>query len=299
MIIKMISKIGLWINCARPKTLAASIAPVLVGGAMAYGDGAMSWLTFVVTLFSAIFIQVGTNFANDYYDHIKGSDTEGRVGPNRGIHTGAVSLSEMRIAYIIAFALAMLLGVFLVLKGGLPILVIGVISVICGFFYTAGPFPLAYVGLGDIFVLIFFGPVATAGTYFLQRGEINPNVIIAGLATGLLAVAILAVNNFRDYESDKAVRKNTLVVRIGRSFGIYEYAFCLLIALAIPIYLSFANSHRLGCLLSLITFPMAITMIRRIASRPAPEILNNLLAGTGKLLISFSLLFTIGWLIGK
>jgi len=295
----MITKIGLWINCARPKTLAASIAPVLVGGAMAYGDGAMSWLTFVVTLLSAIFIQIGTNFANDYYDYINGSDTEGRVGPIRGMHTGEVTLSQMKVAFVIAFALAILLGVFLVLKGGLPILVIGIVSVICGYLYTAGPFPLAYVGLGDIFVLIFFGPVATAGTYFLQRGEINPNVIIAGLATGLLAVAILTVNNYRDYESDKAVRKNTLVVRIGRSFGIYEYAFCLLVASSIPIYLCFVNSHRLGCLLSLITLPMAIMMIRRIALRPGPEILNNLLAGTGKLLILFSLLFAIGWLIGK
>jgi 1,4-dihydroxy-2-naphthoate octaprenyltransferase len=298
----MNSKIRIWFTCARPKTLAASIAPVLLGGAMAFSDGEygkFSWLTFAVTLLAAVFIQVGTNFANDYYDHLKGSDTEGRVGPIRGLHTGEVSPSQMKTAFIVAFAFAMLLGLFLVVKGGLPILLIGHVSVVCGYLYTAGPFPLAYVGLGDVFVFVFFGPVATAGTYFLQRSEINSNVVIAGLATGLLATAILAVNNFRDYDSDKAARKNTLVVRLGRSFGIYEYAFCLLAALAIPVYLAFANAHRFGGLLSLLTLPFSFCLIRRIAARPAPEVLNNLLAGTGKLLIVFSLLFALGWLIGK
>ena len=293
----MRSTIALWINSARPKTLSASIAPVIVGAAMAWVDGPMNWLALVITLLSAVFIQIGTNFANDYYDHFKGSDTEGRIGPQRGIHTGQVSPAQMKKAFLLAFALAAMLGGFLVLKGGLPILIIGVISVISGYFYTGGPFPLAYVGLGDFFVLIFFGPVATGGTYFLQRGNFDLNAIFAGLATGLLSTAILAVNNFRDVHSDKAVAKNTLVVRLGRKFGLFEYALCVLGAYGIPIYLAVTNFDRIYCLLTLVTLPFSIRMIRTMASYPPPETLNLLLADTGKLLLVFSLLFAVGYLL--
>ncbi len=293
----MRSTIALWINSARPKTLAASIAPVIVGAAMAWVDGPMNWLAFIITLLSAVFIQIGTNFANDYYDHFKGSDTEGRIGPQRGIHTGQVSPAQMKKAFITAFGIAVVLGAFLVVKGGWPIAVIGVVSVICGYLYTGGPIPLAYIGLGDVFVLVFFGPVATGGTYFLQRGDLDFNVVLAGLATGLPAVAILAVNNFRDFHSDKAARKNTLVVRLGQTFGLYEYAFCVLGVCVIPIYLAITNPDRVFCLLALLTLPFSIRMIRTMASYPPAETLNDLLANTGKLLICFSLLFAIGYVL--
>jgi 1,4-dihydroxy-2-naphthoate octaprenyltransferase len=291
------SKIALWINCARPKTLAAAIAPVIVGAAVACADGPMNWPVLIVTLLSAIFIQVGTNFANDYYDHFKGSDTEGRIGPQRGIHTGQVSPTQMKQAFIIAFGIAVLLGIFLVVKGGWPIVIIGIVSVVCGYLYTGGPFPLAYVGLGDVFVLIFFGPVATGGTYYLQRGHFSVNALIAGLATGLLATAILAVNNFRDFHTDKAANKNTLVVRLGQKFGLCEYAFCVSGVCVIPVYLAVMNSNRIFCLLALLTLPFSIRMIRMMASYPPAETLNTLLANTGKLLIVFSLLFAIGWVL--
>jgi 1,4-dihydroxy-2-naphthoate octaprenyltransferase len=264
---------------------------------MAFADGPMNWLVFAATLLSAVFIQIGTNFANDYYDHFKGSDTEGRVGPQRGIHTGQVSPAQMKKAFIIAFGIAVLLGTFLVLKGGLPIVIIGIVSVICGYLYTGGPLPLAYVGLGDVFVLVFFGPVATGGTYFLQRSHLDLNALIAGLATGLLAVAILTVNNFRDFHSDKAASKKTLVVRLGQNFGLYEYAFCVLGVCAVPVYLAAMNPHRLFCLLPLLTLPFSIRMFRIMASHPSAETLNTLLANTGKLLIIFSLLFSVGCLL--
>jgi 1,4-dihydroxy-2-naphthoate octaprenyltransferase len=291
------SKILMWINCARPKTLAASVAPVIVGSAMAYSAGPMDCLVLAVTFVSAVLIQVGTNFANDYFDDIRGADTEGRVGPIREIHTGLVSPAQMKKAFIIAFGLAVLAGGFLVFKGGLPILIIGIASVISGYLYTGGPYPLAYVGLGDLFVVLFFGPVATAGTYYLQRGGIDSSVVIAGLGPGLMTTAILAVNNFRDYHEDKAVNKKTLVVRLGHSFGIYEYAFCVLAAIAVPVYLTIVSPGHAFCLISLLTLFPAVKMIRTIASRPAPEVLNDLLANTGKLVVIFSLLFSIGWLL--
>ena len=213
------------------------------------------------------------------------------------IRIGMMESTQMKTAFIITFALAVLLGAYLVWRGGLPILIIGVASVVCAVLYTAGPFPLAYLGLGEVFVVVFFGPIAVAGTYYLQTGDINADIIIAGLAPGLLATAILAVNNFRDIETDKIAGKKTLAVRFGYNFGVAEYISCIAIACLVPLYLSISLRSHYFCNLSLLTGVIAVSPIKTILSKPDPETLNNVLAQTGKLLLIYSILFSVGWLL--
>ena len=291
------SKLKIWIQSARPKTLPAAVGPVLIGSAMACSDGPLNIGVLAATLLAALLIQIGTNFANDYYDFVKGADTTDRVGPVRATQAGLVKPAQMRSAFVITFGLAVLLGAYLVRHGGVPILIIGLASVICALLYTAGPFPLAYVGLGEVFVLIFFGPVATGGTYYLQRLSINADIIIAGLAPGLLSTTILAVNNFRDIDTDKIAGKKTLAVRFGCNFGAAEYIFCIVLACLVPLYLSISSRSHYFCNFSMLTGVIAVGPIKTILSKPDPETLNNVLAQTGKLLLIYSILFSVGWII--
>ena len=293
----MQSKLKTWIQSARPKTLPAAVGPVLIGSAMAFSDGPLNIGVLLATLLAAVLIQIGTNFANDYYDFVKGADTTDRVGPVRATQAGLVKPAQMKKAFIITFGLAVLLGAYLVWRGGLPILIIGVASVVCAVLYTAGPFPLAYVGLGEVFVVVFFGPVATGGTYYLQTLSINADIIIAGLAPGLLSTAILAVNNFRDIKTDKIAGKKTLAVRFGYNFGVAEYISCIVVACLVPLYLSISSRSHYFCNLSLLTLVIAVGPIKTILSKPDPETLNNVLAQTGKLLLIYSVLFSAGWLL--
>jgi 1,4-dihydroxy-2-naphthoate octaprenyltransferase len=232
------SRAGIWLAAARPKTWGASLAPVALGAALAFHDGELHIAATVVALASALLIQVGTNFANDYYDFKKGADAK-RVGPVRATQAGLVSPEAMMRAAVIAFTIAVILGSYLVAIGGTPILCIGLLSVLFGILYTAGPYPLAYVGLGELFVLIFFGPVAVAGTYYLSTLRISADAMVLGLLPGSLSVAILTVNNLRDYRGDLEVSKKTLVVRLGRAFGRFEYA--LFTALPVPVMAYFAT----------------------------------------------------------
>lgn len=291
------SKLKIWAGSTRPKTLLATIGPVAIGSAMAFGEGEIDAVILVVTFLAAIFIQIGTNFANDYYDFVKGADTEDRTGPVRATAAGLVSPGEMKKAFIITFGMAIVLGLFLVLKGGVPILVIGVASVICGLLYTAGPFPIGYLGLGELFVLVFFGPVAVGGTYYLQRGNVTGEVLIAGLAPGLLATAILTVNNLRDISTDKAAGKKTLIVRFGYKFGVAEYLFCVIGACLIPVYICVSCSWHCPCMISLLTFIAAWRPIKTVCSKPTPEQFNKVLAQTAVLLIIYCVLFSIGMLL--
>ena len=289
-------ELKIWIDSARPKTLFAALAPVMIGAAMAYADGGGDIVSLLLIVFSATMIQVGTNLANDYYDFVKGADNADRTGPTRATQAGLISPGAMRNAFIAAFGLAVFAGFFLVLRGGVPILVIGTVSVICGVLYTAGPYPLAYIGIADLFVLVFFGPVAVGGTYYLQTGTINPVVVVTGLAPGLISTAILTVNNFRDYATDKAANKKTLVVRFGRSFGVFEYIFCFGFAMAVPIYLCISLNDHYLCLFSLVILPFVGRAVLTMRSNPTGEVLNKLLAQTARLLIMFSILFSIGWI---
>jgi 1,4-dihydroxy-2-naphthoate octaprenyltransferase len=276
--------------------LPAAAAPVLIGAALAYSNG-INIVTLIITFAAGLLIQIGTNFANDYYDFVKGADTEQRTGPVRATQAGLVKPVEMKAAFIITFGLAVVCGAYLVFKGGMPIVIIGIASIACGILYTAGPFPLGYHGFGDLFVLIFLGPVAVGGTYYLQTGGINSEVIIAGLSPGLISSAILAVNNFRDFHTDKIAGKKTLVVRFGQNFGIAEYIFTIVAACIIPVYLSISTNSHYWCMISLLTLIAAYKPIKTVCSKPDAQTLNKVLADTGKLLIIFSVLFSIGRLI--
>ena len=291
------AKLKIWFLAARPKTLPAAVGPVLVGSAMAYSEGGFNTLVFFVTIAAALLIQVGTNFANDYYDYVKGADTAGRTGPVRATQAGLVTPAEMKQAFIVTFLAALILGCYLVYTGGIAIVIIGIMSILCGVLYTGGPYPLGYIGLGEVFVLIFFGPVAVGGTYFLQTASIKAAVILVGLAPGFLATAILVVNNFRDVHTDRTVGKKTLAVRFGYRFTVIEYISSIAIACLIPVILCLCIRSHYRCLISLLTLIPAQRSIRTFLSGPEAAVLNELLADTGKLLAIFCVLFSVGWVL--
>ncbi|MBN1456948.1 MAG: 1,4-dihydroxy-2-naphthoate polyprenyltransferase [Sedimentisphaerales bacterium] len=291
------TKIKTWLIASRAETLMASTAPVIVGGAIAFCDTSINVPVLLMTFLTAALIQCGTNLANDYYDHLKGTDTVESPGQRRAINEGLVTAKQVKAAFIISFALAVLLGLYLVYKGGPVILIIGLISIASGLLYTAGPFALAYIGLGDIFVLLFFGPVASAGTYYLQTATINRYAVIAGLAPGLLSVGILNINNLRDIQTDSKVNKKTLIVRLGYNFGILEYIFCIAIACLVPVYLCFSTGEHFYSLASLIILVPAVKNIKTICARPDDQALNKALELTAKQVLIYTVLFSVGWIL--
>jgi 1,4-dihydroxy-2-naphthoate octaprenyltransferase len=282
---------------SRPKTLPAAVAPVLIGTAMAAADGACAASIAVATLLAALAIQVGTNFANDYFDFLHGTDTPDRQGPTRVTQAGLVSLAGMRLATAFSFLVAAALGLFLAYHGGWPIILIGVLSILAGIFYTAGPRPLGYIGLGDILVLIFFGFVAVGGTYYLQTGSINPLVLLAGAGPGLLSTAILAVNNLRDRETDLQTGKRTLAVRFGSRFARGEYLVTIVTAACLPIVLCLLTRAHYLALLAVAGLLPVVPALRRVMQGVTGPALNDTLAATGRALFLYSLAFAIGWLL--
>ena len=292
------SPLSIWFHAARPKTLGAAIAPVVMATAIAWRDGAFHWPSALCALAGAMLIQVGTNFANDYFDFVKGADTEERIGPLRATQAGLVSPETMRRAVIITFGLVALPGAYILYRGGWPFLMIGVVSIACGVLYTAGPLPLGYVGLADLFVLVFFGPVAVCGTYYLQAQGLTGSVLVASLAPGLLSVALLTVNNLRDVEQDRKAGKKTLAVRFGRTFARYEYAVSIGVACAVvPVYLYLTTDRRFLPLVPIIVLGMGAGGIRTVFTETEGPPLNRALGLTGRLLIVFSLLFSLGWIL--
>ena len=286
-----------WLQAIRPKTLAASICPVIIGTAMAFGDGVWHWPTAMLCLLGALFIQIGTNLANDYFDFKKGADTFERIGPTRVTQAGLIKPYVVMIGFLTAFLIAGLICIKLVERGGWPIAVIGISSIISGIAYTAGRYALGYLGLGELFVLIFFGPVAVAGTYYVQSLEINLAVILAGLGPGMISVGILTINNLRDIETDFKSNKRTLAVRFGRSFAIQEYLFSIIFAGLTPILLySIMEDHLPILATSLILF-LAIPIIITVISKTDGPSLNNALAQTGKLLFIYTIIFSIAWIL--
>ncbi len=289
---------NVWLLAVRPKTLGAALAPILIGTAMAFAEGKGHAGAALVALLGALLIQIGTNFSNDYFDFIKGADTEERLGPMRATQAGLVTPQAMLRNFVFVFGLAVLVGIYLVYRGGWPIVIIGILSIASGILYTGGPMPLGYLGLGDLFVLIFFGPVAVSGTYYVQSLEISAVVILAGFGPGLLATALLAVNNLRDEPTDKKVGKRTLAVRFGPGFARVEYLTTFALALITPFVLAFITGvHWFACLSVLIIIP-GRSAIRQIISGVQGIELNETLAVTGKLIIIYSVLFSLGWWIG-
>ena len=286
-----------WIIASRPKTLPAAVVPVLMGSAMAFGDGMFHFLSAVVALLCALLIQVATNFINDYADFKKGTDDPKRIGPLRVTQAGLVTPTQMKRAIWLTFFITVLLSLYLVYRGGWPIIVIGTLSIMSGILYTAGPFPLAYLGIADIFVLIFFGPVAVAGTYYVQALSVNWMVILAGFAPGLISTAILTVNNLRDVVGDGKSGKKTLAVRLGKEFAMKEYFYCLLIACLIPVSIClFSNQYKWICL-ALLTLFFSPGILKTIHSKTDGPSLNRALAQTGQLLLLYGILFSIGWIV--
>jgi len=291
------SQLQTWFMAFRPKTLTAAISPVLIGTAMAYGDGVHHFPSALLCLLAALSIQIGTNLANDYYDFKKGADTKERIGPTRATQAGLIKPSAMRWAFIIAFTISALICAYLIRRGGAPIAIIGVLSILSGIFYTAGPKPLGYIGLGDLFVLIFFGPVAVAGTYYVQSFEMNFAIILAGFAPGLISVAILTVNNYRDIESDRKVGKRTLAVRFGKTFAQLEYLITILAAALLPVLIYSLIQDHFPILICTIIVLLAAPTIQTVFTKTDGPSLNHALAATGKLLLIYSILFSIGWIL--
>ncbi len=285
-----------WISAVRPQTLPAAIAPVMIGTAMAFGDGVAHVPSALVALFAALCIQIATNFTNDYYDFKKGVDTSSRLGPVRATQAGLVSPRAMICAAIFVFCLAALACVYLVFRAGTAIAIVGVASVLSGIFYTAGPRPLAYMGLGELFVFIFFGPVAVAGTYFVQALEINLGVVIAGLGTGFLSCAILAVNNLRDLDGDAKAGKMTLAVRFGKAFAAREYLFCIMAASLTPFVVNLITKDHDGIAAASLVGIMAIGPVQTVFTGQG-TVLNKILAQTGVLLLVYGILFSAGWML--
>ncbi|MEN8221669.1 MAG: 1,4-dihydroxy-2-naphthoate polyprenyltransferase [Acidobacteriota bacterium] len=284
-----------WILAIRPKTLPAAAGPVLIGFALAYREGLHHFPSALLAVIVALLIQAGTNMVNDYADFKKGADTESRVGPVRVTQAGLISPDEMKAGMGVVLLLIVIFSVPLVFRGGVPILIIGVLSIISGILYTAGPFPLGYNGLGDIFVLIFFGPVATAGTYYVQTLELSLNSVLAGLGPGLLSMAILSINNLRDYENDKAAGKRTLVVIFGRSFGKAEYLVSIVIATFVPVIIFLAGERMNYSIMVYLLLIMSIKPIKIILKDGKGVVMNEMLGFTGRVLLAYSLIFAIGW----
>jgi len=294
---KDISPIMVWLLAARPKTLPAGIVPVLVGGAMAYGDGGFHLLSFLAALFGSIMIQIGANYANDLFDHLKQTDTHERIGPMRVTQAGLATPKQTAVATIIVFTLAFLAGIYLVYRGGWPIVIIGLSSIACGVLYTAGPLALGYIGLADLFVLIFFGPVALAGTYYVQTLRMSWMIILAGVPFGMISTAILDVNNLRDIATDGKGGKRTLAVRYGRTFARWEYVVMLIGAALIPVIMILSGHAETTFLLPVAYVLFVWPSIKDVFTKTDGETLNDTLAATGRLLIVYGLLFAIGWLL--
>ena len=284
---------SIWIEATRPKTLPAAVAPVLVGTALAAHGGSADYAAAGLCLLFALLIQIGTNFANDYYDFIQGADSASRVGPRRAVAAGLVRPAVMKRAMVAVFALAFAVGLGLIAWGGPGLIVIGVASIACGVAYTGGPFPLGYNGLGDLFVFIFFGLVAVGATFFVQAGEMTVNAILAAIPIGLLAANILVVNNYRDVETDRAAGKRTFVVRFGRGAARAQFDASLVVAFALPLVF-WARGFSPWVLAPLVLAPVAWRQARRLKASETPAELIALLGDTGKLVAGYAVLLSGG-----
>jgi 1,4-dihydroxy-2-naphthoate octaprenyltransferase len=280
-----------WLAAARPRTLSAALAPVLVGLAVAMREGPLDWTTAAATLGAALLIQVGTNLANDYYDFVSGADTAERLGPPRITQVGLAEPAAVRRAALAVLGLAGVVGVYLVAIGGWPILVIGVLSLVCALAYTGGPWPLASHGLGEVFVFVFFGVLAVNGTVWLQTRGASALALLASLPVGLLATAILVTNNLRDIPTDARAGKRTLAVRFGAAATRSEYLLLVTVAFLFPPLLSWLVGPR--PLLALGALPLAFLETRALWRRTGAE-LNRSLAGTARLHLVFGVLLAIG-----
>jgi len=290
------SPLGAWMLAARPATLPAAVVPVLVGSATAFAAGSFRPLPFIAALAAAVLIQIGTNFANDYFDFHKGADTAARIGPVRVTQSGLIAVETVRLGMIVTFGLAALSGLYLVAVGGWPILLIGLLSITAGVLYTGGPWPLGYHGLGDLFVFSFFGLIAVAGTTYLHSGSVPIAALINALPVAMLVTAILVVNNLRDIDTDRVAGKHTLAVLIGRRATRAEYVLLVGGAYLLLPLSWLLGTAAIGAWLPWLTLPLAVPLVRTLLREDGPA-LNGVLKRTGQLHLLFGVLFAIGLLL--
>lgn len=290
------SKIKFWILAARPKTLPAAFVPVIVGSSLAFAEGKLELLSSLVALCCALLIQIGTNFTNDLYDYLKGADTEKRIGPKRALSAGWVTPSQMKFAIILTFLLCFALGLYLVSKAGIIILIIGLLSITAGLAYTAGPFPLAYNGLGDLFVLLFFGFVGTMGTYYVHTNSLTVVAALASVPVGALITNILVVNNYRDIEQDRMAGKFTLVVLMGKTFARYEYLFLIIASFLVPLIIIINYGGSFWLFLPYLSLPFAYKLVVMMFNLEG-EKLNKTLELSAKFSALFGFLFALGFIL--
>jgi 1,4-dihydroxy-2-naphthoate octaprenyltransferase len=287
----------IWLVAARPRTLPAAVAPVLVGTSLAIGEGTFRPLAFACALLGSVFIQIGTNLSNDYSDARRGADTEDRLGPVRVTAGGLMPPRQVLIGTYVAFGLAVLAGVYLIAIAGWQLLLVGAASILAGVLYTGGPRPYGYEGLGEVFVFLFFGVVAVVGSYFVQTEHLRWEAFALSVPVGLLAAAILLVNNIRDADTDRRAGKMTLAVRLGRERARGLFVASIAGAYAtVPLVAVFGRGISPLVLLALLSLPLALPLIRTVRTRTDGPSLNEALARTGMLLGAFSLLLSIGLL---
>lgn len=302
-----VSRRQAWVMAARPQTLPAGASPVIIGTGLAIHDGVFTPVPALFALVGALLIQVGTNLANDYYDAVHGADSPDRTGFTRVTAKGIIDPAVIRRATWATFGLSVIVGLYLVAVGGLPILAVGLLSIAAGVAYTGGPYPFGYHGLGDIFVFVFFGLVAVTGTYYVQAASIlaapiplwvpaalPPVALVVGLPAAGLSTAILVVNNIRDLESDAAAGKRTLAVTIGYRWSRIEWVSLVTLAYIVPVGLAFDSRFGPPVLLPVVTIPLAARVGHTVLTRTDGEALNPALEATGRLLFVYAVLFAIG-----
>jgi 1,4-dihydroxy-2-naphthoate octaprenyltransferase len=289
---------AVWIQAARPKTLSAAAAPVLVGAGLAHAHGAFALLPVVAAFLGAILIQIGTNLANDYYDFMRGGDSPQRVGPVRVTQAGLIPAAHVWRGMVAVLTAAALVGVYLVFVGGWPIVWIGLASLVCAVAYTGGPYPLAYHGLGDPFVFLFFGLIAVGGTYWVQALLIPGDVLLAGAGMGALSTAILVANNVRDLVSDTVVGKRTLAVRLGRNGSRVEYVLLISGGLIVPVLGVAVYEWPVAALVALAAGAVAVPPLVLMMTKDEPRELIPALAGTARVVGVYGLLLAAGLAFG-
>ncbi len=293
-----LSAVQTWILAARPKTLPAAASPTIVGTAVAIHAGVFRLWPALAALLGALLIQIGTNLANDVFDYRRGADAVGRLGPLRVTQAGLLTPVQVMVGMSVTFGLATLVGVYLTWVGGWPIVLIGVLSLVSGLAYTGGPFPLGYNGLGDVFVFIFFGLAAVCGTYYVQAGTVSSIAFWSAVPMGALTTAILVVNNLRDIETDRAVGKRTLAVRLGARGARVEYVLLLTVAYLLPLLTWLAGVTPVWILLTWLSLSLVRPLLRLIFRRQG-RILNQALAWTARLELVYSLLFSLGLIVAR
>lgn len=292
------SCIHAWWLAIRPKTLSVSLVPVMVGTSLAYAEtGAVLWLPLLVALAAAMLIQIGTNLHNDVSDFERGADGAERIGPPRATASGWLAPAVVRRAALACFGLSMLLGIYLVWHGGWPILLLGLCSLVAGWAYTGGPRPIAYSALGELFVWLFFGLGAVMGSYYLQTLGLGWSVFVAASMVGLLAAAVIAVNNYRDFDSDRKIGKNTLAVRIGRRGSQAEYALLLFTPYLLLSLLAWLSHSGWEIGLPLLSLPLALSLWQRFRREQPGPVFNLILAQTAQLQLAFGILLSMGLLL--